>query len=225
MFLARRLQPMVVIAILAFVPGKACSQGVAKEEGRSQSGLARVDKRLDTIKQVRAQTLEILRSENSCSAWFQEVDGDPAGVLTSLHYAIEKGLPLHVSRMADGRGGYRFKQPWVARSSENAGRNSLIELNVTGAFFNPVSSLMDVGPTGGFLRIAGFQRLTVGSFKGNTSEAQITTMLHELGHIVGRIPLDNDSWDGRSSQNTEEVMRYCGEEVREAAQRNFRSSN
>ena len=143
----------------------------------------------------------------------------------SLHYAIEEGRPFHASRMADGRGGYRFKQPWVARTNESAGRNSLIEFNANGAFFNPMSALMDVGPTGGFLRVAGFQRLTVGSFKGNTTEAQITTMLHELGHIVGRIPMDGDSWDGQSSRNTEEVLRYCGEEIREAAQGNFHSGN
>jgi hypothetical protein len=218
---------MVVVAILsaALAPGKAYSQNATKEDERAQWKLSSADKRMDKIKQVGSQALEILRAENSCSAWFQEVDSDPAGVFSSLHFAIENDKPFHVSRMADGHGGYRFKQPWVARTNEYGGRNSLVEVNANSAFFNPMSALMDVGPTGGFLRLAGFQRLTVGSFQGNTTEAQITTLLHELGHVIGRIPLDGDSWDGRSSQNTEEVLRYCGEEIREAAQGNFHSGN
>jgi hypothetical protein len=38
-------------------------------------------------------------------------------------------------------------------------------------------------------------------------------MLHELAHIIGRIPEDDDSWNRRSSQNTDEVLRHCKKEI------------
>jgi predicted HD phosphohydrolase len=59
----------------------------------------------------------------------------------------------------------------------------------------------------------------VGSYSGNTAEAQIAILLHELGHIVGRLPDDSDSWDGRSSQNTLEILSHCKPEIRAAARR------
>ncbi len=59
--------------------------------------------------------------------------------------------------------------------------------------------------------------LTISSYNGNTPEVQITILLHELGHIIGRLPEDDDSRDGRSIRNTSEVSRHCKSETRAAA--------
>src|SRR5712671_4800530 len=64
---------------------------------------------------------------------------------------------------------------------------------------------------------AGNRMLTISSYNGDTPEAQITILLHELGHIIGRLPEDHDSWDGRSLRNTSEVSRHCKSETRAAA--------
>jgi len=54
--------------------------------------------------------------------------------------------------------------------------------------------------------------LTISSYNGNTPEVQITILLHELGHIIGRLPEDD-----RSIRNTSEMSRHCKSETRAAA--------
>jgi hypothetical protein len=78
---------------------------------------------------------------------------------------------------------------------------------------------MGVGSGAGMLPDEGNRVLTVGGFAGNTPEAQIVMLLHELAHVIGRIPEDNDSWDGRSTRNSEEVVRNCKSEIQNYAQR------
>ena len=74
------------------------------------------------------------------------------------------------------------------------------------------------------LQPGGNRLLVVSSYAGNTPEAQITILLHELGHIIGRLPADDDSWDGRSLRNTSEVSRHCKSETRAAAHNSPRGS-
>jgi len=74
------------------------------------------------------------------------------------------------------------------------------------------------------LQPGGNRLLVVSSYNGNTPEAQITILLHELGHIIGRLPEDDDSWDGRSFRNTSEVSRHCKSETRAAAHNRPRGS-
>jgi hypothetical protein len=73
-------------------------------------------------------------------------------------------------------------------------------------------------------RPAGNRLLVISSYAGNTPEAQITILLHELGHIIGRLPEDDDSWDGRSIRNISEVSRHCKTETRAAAHNSPRGS-
>ena len=106
--------------------------------------------------------------------------------------------------------GQVYKHPWGARSIENDGRSSTIVLNVKGPFFSRASLVMQQGPTGMGARPSGYRLLLIASYTGNTPKAQVTILLHELGHIIGRLPAeDGDSWDGRSSRNTSEVLRHC----------------
>jgi len=67
--------------------------------------------------------------------------------------------------------------------------------------------------------------LVVSHYSGDTPEAQIVVVLHELGHIIGCLPEDNDSWDGRSDRNTSEVPDHCKAETRAAAYNSWNSNN
>jgi hypothetical protein len=126
--------------------------------------------------------------------------------------------------MRDSERGQILKHPWGAKAIENGGPNSTILLNASGPFFKRTSVVMQLDPVGMFLRPSGNLTLTVSSYDGNTPEAQITILLHELGHITGRLPEDDDSWDGRSSRNTSEVLRHCKAEIRAAARHSPRGS-
>jgi hypothetical protein len=53
----------------------------------------------------------------------------------------------------------------------------------------------------------------VGPYIGDTLQAQVVTMLHEFGHALDMLPVDTDDRNGKSVQNTEEVLRHCRAEV------------
>ena len=70
---------------------------------------------------------------------------------------------------------------------------------------------------GGPLHKAGWRLLRVNDYSGNTLSAQMTTLLHELGHVVGRIPEDFEEGSGQSGRNTAEVLHYCRAEINRSA--------
>jgi hypothetical protein len=179
--------------------------------------LSALGKQGDTIARARGQVIDILQHGNACTVWFHEADPDPVDVFRSLHFEMEMRGPSYVYGIRDGHGGQSFKHPWAAMSTQFGGSNSTILLNANGPFFNRTSVVMQLDPGGMLLWPDGTRLLTVSSYGGNTPEAQITILLHELGHIVGRLPEDADSWDGRSSRNTAEVQRHCKNETRAAA--------
>jgi len=186
--------------------------------------LSALGKRGETIVRARKQVLDILQQGNACTAWFQQADPDAAEVFRSLHFELEMGEPRYVYGMRDSERGQILKHPWGAKSIENGGPNSTILLNASGPFFKRTSIVMQLDPRGVLAWPDGNRPLTVSSYDGNTPEAQITILLHELGHITGRLPEDDDSWDGRSSRNTSEVLRHCKAEIRAAAHHSPRGS-
>jgi hypothetical protein len=141
-----------------------------------------------------------------------------------LHFEMEMDGPSYVYGMRDIEHGELLKHPWAAKSIEYGGRNSTIILNANGPFFNRSSVVMQVDRRGMLARPEGIRLLTISSYEGNTPGARITILLHELGHIIGRLPEDDDSWDGRSSRNTSEMQRHCNAETRAAAQNSPKGS-
>jgi hypothetical protein len=123
----------------------------------------------------------------------------------------------YVYGMKDNQRGQLYKHPWGAKSIENDGRNSTILLNANGPFFNRSSVAVQLGPGGWLSSPDGLPPLSIAAYAGNTPEARITLLLHELGHIIGRLPEDDDSWDGRSSRNSSDVYQHCKNETHAAA--------
>jgi len=206
---------LLLVTLPAFV--QASPKSDYAKRPRPASG----DQREESLSKAKAQVFALLQNENACSAWFRESDSDPAGVFHSLHFQMEEAKPSYIQFVLDPHRGDVFKHPWVAQAWQLAGRNSTVKLNLDGAFFNTQSTAVQLTPGGGVARYLGFRMLTVGPFKGGTSEAQITTLLHELGHITDRIPPDDDSWNGKSSRNTEEVLLHCRGEIQEFAKRDI----
>src|SRR6266567_1680544 len=66
---------------------------------------------------------------------------------------------------------------------------------------------------GARLNFESTRALKVGPYWGNSPSAQVLTLLHELGHVIDRLPADGGDQEGRSAQNTSEVLRYCRAEV------------
>jgi hypothetical protein len=212
-----------VLLWVLFAPSRSYSQCATSDDGRVALELANLGKQGDTIARARRQTLEILQNRNGCTTWFQEADPNPAEVFGSLHLELEIKGPKFIYGIKDSEGQLYFKHPWAAESFEHGGRNSILILNANGAFFKRVSMIMQVDGEGRPPRFAGFRELVVPPYAGDTPEAQITILLHELGHITGRLPADHDPGDDRSSRNTSELLRHCNAEVRAAARNDARS--
>jgi hypothetical protein len=209
-----------LLSCILFAPSRSESVPQSNADERLVLELSALGKQGDTIARAREQVLEILQKENACTSWFEEVDPAPAEVFRSLHFDLVESGPSRVYGMRNDAGRQVFKHPWGARSIENAGRSSFIQLNAHGPFFSRTAIVMQVEPGEMLSRPAGSRVLLVSSYAGNTPEAQIAILLHELGHIIGRLPEDDDSWDGRSSRNTSEVLRHCRAEAHAEAHKN-----
>ena len=219
----RTLLCRVAIVSIAMAPQSARSERAITDDVSAE--LTALGERGEVISRVREQTFGVLDTENSCSAWFREVARDAAEVFQSLHYEIEKDGPGYVEHMRNTDGTNLFKHPWTARTTENSGHDSTIALNPSGAFFRTTLPLVDVDFRGDReCKAGGVHRLVIASYSGHSARAQITILLHELGHVVGRLPEDDDSWNGRSTRNTEEVLRHCKHEITAAAARVSRNS-
>jgi hypothetical protein len=190
-----------------------------KQDERIAMDLADLGKRGETIARVREQVLQILEKENSCSAWFQKVDPDPAATFRSARFVVDERGQKEVSAMKESLDREIFKHPYVASSIQNAGRNAVIQLNANGAFFVKISRVLELQQFSEIPRLGGLHSLRVASYEGDTPMAQVTTILHELGHITGRLPEDDDSWTSQSEHNTEEVLRHCRVEITQAARK------
>jgi len=194
------------------------------QEERIEKQLLALGRQGETIQRARDQVLTILEAENGCAAWFQEADPDPAGTFRSVDFALEENGPSYVYAVKEVGKEEIFKHPHVASSWQNAGRNATIRLNANGAFFKRTSFVLKQDRKAGPLQPGGMHMLRVGSFPGSSAPAQVTALLHEFGHIVGRLPEDDDSWNGQSRRNTDEVLRHCRPEIRSIAKKPPRQS-
>jgi len=175
------------------------------------------------IAHARAAVLDILENENACSAWFAEADPRVAETFSSLVFWVEKDGAAQVISELDDRGHRVQYGPYIARTSQSTGSGSSITINANGAFFHQKGEVFKIDWIAAPLRSTHtWQPLHVGPFDGATTQAQILTFLHELGHIVGAIPSDDDfspSGLNRSQQNTELVLKHCKAVAKATAKR------
>lgn len=168
------------------------------------------------IEQAREHVVAILSTENSCSAWFREADPDVSATFESLDFSLDDG-PKYILAFKSPWGEMLLKHPYSAGVQENAGHNATVLLNANGPFFAKAANLLERDVTGSLAHLAGRRALRVGSFDGNTLPAQITTLLHELGHVIGLLPDDSDELSGLSKQNTQRVLHACRAEIKVSA--------
>jgi hypothetical protein len=217
----RRVIAAAVLLSLSFASSRSYSECTPNDDDRVALELASLGKQGETIARARRQALEILQNGNACTAWFQEADPAPAEVFRSLHLELESKGPDYINGSRDDEGGLHFRHPWAAEAFEYGGRNSIVRLNANGAFFKRASIVMQADPEGAPPRFAGFRQLVIPPYAGNTPEAQITILLHELGHVVGLLPADHDPGSDQSSRNTSELLRHCQAEVRAATRKSL----
>jgi hypothetical protein len=163
---------------------------------------------------ARQNILAILRENNSCSAWYAQAEPDPAQKFASLRFQTDP------DGEASSIGEYdyssvKYREPYVARAQQDVGAGSTITLNSNGAFFVSRAPIRLRLSGGGPLIPQSHKQLHVGSYDGGSLNAQVTTLLHEYGHIVGLLPVDKGEAGSAllSSQNTETVLDHCRRQI------------
>ena len=190
----------------------ACSD----PEAELRSAMLARGKKGELILQARDEALQILRGGNACSAWFRMKDPHAADTFETLAYDIDSKSENYVAERAtsDLR---IYSNPYVATVVQAGGSYQTVKLNAGGAFFRRSAYVRVFPQDGGGGRLAGTRYLRVGPFAGNTPEAQITTLLHEFGHVIDLLQMDEGDVDGKSVHNTDIVVQHCRSEILQSA--------
>ena len=172
------------------------------------------------ISLARERVLEILQSGNACRAWFEAKDSNAAATFRTLSFVLDPHGEEYVLESRDIGPMNIFRDPYVAKVIQGDGPYATVTLNTKGAFFSEMARVVEVHKNGGPLSFRGTHLLRVGPYGGDTLPARVITLLHEFGHVLDLLPTDLDDLDGKSSRNTNEVLRSCSAEVESLAHRN-----
>ncbi len=205
--------PSATPALKPCVAVNRAATGCEEAKDLAETSLEAMGKAGQKISRAREKVLEILGTENACSAWFREKDSNPAAVFRTLRFELD----LHGEEFileSRGMGALKiFRNPYVAKVMQGDGAYGTITINTKGAFFSAASQVLEVNKEGGPASMRGTRLLHVGPYGGDTLPAQAVTLLHEFGHVIDLLPTDRDDLEGKSVQNTREVLRYCLPEV------------
>ena len=165
------------------------------------------------ILQAREKVLQILQSDNTCAQWYRSKDADPAATFRTLSFELGPKGDEYALENKESGALYIIRNPYVARVFQGDGSYATVTLNPHGAFFSPMATLMEAPKEGGPVSFRGVRQLHVGPYGGGTLRAQVVTLLHEFGHLLELLPPDREDYEGKSVQNTMEVLRFCRPQV------------
>jgi len=195
--------------------------GCEAPKDRVQDDLAVMGKTGQKILRARDRVLEILQTENTCSAWLRDKDADPAATFRTLDYAVDRRGEAFVHAWKDMGAQYIFRDPYVARVGQDTGAYATITINADGAFFQTQAVALLGSKDGGQSRISGPRLINIGPYSGDSVAGQTLALLHEFGHVLNLLPVDFDNEDGKSMQNTAEVLHFCRAEIESKARRSI----
>lgn len=166
-----------------------------------------------SILRARDKVLEILQAQNACTDWYRTKSSDPVAVFRTLTFSVDRNGEGFVRRTPETEGVEMIRNPYVASVEQDGGANSTVTINANGAFFYPAANVVDDRFKGGPLDFHGARAIAVGPYSGGSFRAQVLVLLHEFGHVIDLLPEDRDDRDGRSRQNTLDVLHACRAEV------------
>src|SRR5260370_13001198 len=211
--------PMSVPSANPCSPTGLAQTGCDARRDLVQEDLATMGKTGQKILRARERVLEILQTENACSAWFREKDSNPANTFRTLRFAVDRKGEEFILESGNPGDMTIFRNPYVARVFQGDGSYATITINLKGAFFSPMSRVIEIQKEGRPWSLRGARVLGVRPYAGDSRHAQILALLHEFGHRVELLPTDERDNNGKSVQNTGEVLRFCRAEVQSKAKR------
>src|SRR5260370_7808460 len=135
------------------------------------------------ILRARDRVLEILQTENPCSAWLREKDADPAATFRTLDYAVDRRGEAFVHAWKD-MGAQYFRDPYVARVGQDTGAYATITLNAGGAFFQTQAAALLGSKDGGPFEITAPRLMNIGPYPGPSIPGQTLPLFPPLLHTL-----------------------------------------
>jgi hypothetical protein len=178
-----------------------------------RENLAMMGKEGQKILRARETILEILETESACTTWFREKDANSAATFRTLSFTLDSKGQEYVVETRDRGSRDILQSPYVASVFQDSGAYSAITINRNGAFFFPMAPVVRDRKEGGRLSFDNAHALRVGPYWGDTLSARVLALLHEFGHVIDLLPADGENQEGKSAQNTKEVLRHCRAEV------------
>jgi hypothetical protein len=209
----------IVASVNPCNPSSPAQTGCNPTRDLVQEYLESMGKRGQKILRAREKVLEILQTENACSAWFREKDPNPADTFRTLNFEVDRHGQELILETKEPDNMIIFRHPYVAKVFQGDGRYATITINANGAFFSPIANVVEVSREGGPVSDRRPRVTDVGPYAGDTMHAQVLVLLHEFGHVVDLLPTDENNVDGKSVQNTKEVLRFCRAEVESKGKR------
>jgi hypothetical protein len=166
-----------------------------------------------SILKARDKVLEILQTENACTEWYRAKDPDPAATFQTLSFVLDRHGDSYVRRIPESGGLELIRNPYVASVIQSDGPHAIVTINANSAFFVPVTTAVQDTLDGGPVILQGVRPIQVGPYAGGTFRAQVLTLLHEFGHAIDLLPPDHGDNEGKSRQNTLDVLQACRAEV------------
>ena len=205
--------PVSVPAVNRCIPARELPSGCAAPKDQVREELVAQGKAGQKILRARDRVLEILQTENACSAWFREKDPSAADSFRTVSYDVDRhGEDLIRVSKAPGSQ-FTFRDPYVAQVGQDTGAYSTITLNARGAFFQSQVPTLVVSEEELPARIGVPRTVNIGPYPGDSQSARTLVLLHEFGHVINLLPVDFENEGGKSVQNTAEVLRYCRAEI------------
>ena len=166
-----------------------------------------------SILRARDKVLEILQAQNACTDWYRTKSSDPAAVFRTLTFLVDRNGDGYVRKTPAEPGIEVIHNPYVASVEQDGGEDSAVTINANGAFFYPAANVIEDRFKGGPADFRGARAIAVGPYRGGSFRAQVLVLLHEFGHVIDLLPEDHDDRDGKSRQNTLDVLHACRAEV------------
>ena len=166
-----------------------------------------------SILRARDKVVEILQTQNACTDWYRTKSSDPAAVFRTLTFLVDRNGDGYVRKTPAEPGIELIHNQYVASVEQDGGEDSTVTINANGAFFYPAANVVEDRFKGGPLDFQGARAISVGPYSGGSFRAQVLVLLHEFGHVIDLLPEDRDDRDGKSRQNTLDVLRACRAEV------------
>lgn len=180
-----------------------------------ENELALYGKRGQLISQARAQTISILSSENSCSAWFRQATPQPEEFFRTLRIVVDSSGQSEIIKLDPAFGAPEYFHPYIAHAGQDVGPGSAIVLNANGAFFKDYAIVRSSNAPVVPASMRNVRPLTVADMLGDTDQVRVLTLLHEFGHIINLLPYDSGTFPASllSVKNTKTVWRHCKSQI------------